>query len=175
MLPVAIVSVAVAATVATAAVSAPSSTITQTSIAGARVGLTAAAYQKLFGSPSTTKHDHELTLLIFPKREIAVLFVNSINAMSVITWNKAYRTDHGVGPCSTFAQLTKAYGAQLVHDWTAQGPIAYDAGNLIFATPTTKTVAAVALYNSRAPHAQQGGGAHPYSGFAAGFLVPKCS
>jgi hypothetical protein len=171
-LPAALVSAVAAGAVATAGVSASSPAIGQTSLAGAKVGLTASAYEKLFGSPYTTRKaggDHEITLLMFPKRKVAVMFIRSSRAMSVITWNRAYRTDHGIGPYSTLPQLQKAYGASLVRD--RYGP--FDIGNLLFATSASKVIA-VGLYDSRAPHAKQDFGAQPYTGFAMGNLVPTC-
>jgi hypothetical protein len=164
-----------AGAIATAAVSASPPSIEQVSITGAKIGLTAGAYEKLFGAPYTTRRaggDHEITLLRFPSRKVTVMFVRSSKAISVITWNRAYRTDHGVGPCSTLAQLQKAYGAALVQDKYG----AYDVGNLLFsASTTTSKVVAVGLYNSRAPHAKQDFGAQPYTSFAMDNLVPPCS
>jgi hypothetical protein len=174
-LRVVLVSAVAAGAVATAAISASSPTIGQTSITGAKIGLTASAYEKLFGAPHSTRRaggDHEITLLTFPNRKVAVMFVRSSKAISVITWNRAYRTDHGVGPCSTLAQLQKVYGAALVQDKYG----AYDLGNLLFDTSTgSSKVVAVGLYNSREPHAKQNFGAQPYTSYAMDNLVPSCS
>ena len=173
-LSVVLVSAVVASAIATTSTAASSPAIGQTAIAGAKFGLTATAYEKLFSGPHRIRHVREFTILTFPTHKLAVLFIRSSRALSVITWNGAYRTDHGVGACSTLAQLQKAYGTALVQNRYGS----YDVGNLLFSTtdstPSAK-VLAVGLYNSKAPRANQDFGAQPYTSYTIGNLLPACS
>jgi len=111
--------------IALAAASAPA--ITLTSIAGAKLGLGKAAYRKLLGTQvrfqaagggAITDPGFQLpgnyTRLVFSKRKMDVYFQGGVDhAIQITTWNKAYRTAAGVGPCSTASQLKQAYGARL--------------------------------------------------------------
>lgn len=101
--------------------------ITPTSIAGAKLGLGATAYKRLLGKPYRFEaakggnftlpgfqQPSNYTRIVFPKRKINVYFQDGIDkAIQITTWNKAYKTAEGVGPCSTMAELSKAYGSRL--------------------------------------------------------------
>src|SRR5215217_6195879 len=87
------------------------SSISQSSIAGAKLGLKPSAYKKLFGRPWRREFvpDTGHTKLTFDKRQVAIYFKGFTDtAVEVTTWNKAYRTAEGIGPCSTIAQAKKA-------------------------------------------------------------------
>ena len=122
----AVVVVAIAIPVALAATA--SSNITPRSIAGARLGLGKAAYKKLLGTPVRYQaaaggqftsdpgfqQPADYARLVFAKRKMYVYFQDGTpGAIEIVTWNKAYRTAKGVGPCSTLAQVKKAYGKRL--------------------------------------------------------------
>lgn len=106
---------------------APAPQIKPTSIAGAKLGLGATTYKRLLGKPyrfeAAKGGDFTLpgfqqpsnyTRIVFPKRKINVYFKDGVDkAIQITTWNKAYKTVEGVGPCSTMAELSKAYGARL--------------------------------------------------------------
>ena len=88
--------------------------------------------------------------------------------MLVTTWNRAYRTAAGIGPCSTVAQLKKAYGSKLKPSAfnTQHGSVyVYTLGDLLFAAADLETVNAVGLYDSKAPDARRKGGSLAYAGF----------
>ena len=104
--------------------------ITPTSIAGAKLGLGKVAYRKLLGTPvrfqaagggAITDPGFQLpqdyTRLVFSNRKMDVYFQGGVDhAIQITTWNKAYRTAEGVGPCSTFARVKAAYGSRLKPD-----------------------------------------------------------
>ena len=136
--------------------------ITPTSIAGARLGQSAADYRKLLGAAQALtgtnadpSHPEDYSRLYFAKREMEVYFKGKTNkAIEITTWNRAYRTPAGVGPCSTVAQLKKAYGASLKaspdnsHGNTV---FAYVVGrNMLFATNANPYVTAVAIFTPSA-------------------------
>ena len=105
------VSLATAASAATVA-------IRPHSIAGAKLGKEAAAYKTLLGSrmhvdqpPKGFAAPDNYTRLVFTKRKMYVYFKDDIDRATIITtWNKAYKTAAGIGPCSTVEELKQAYG-----------------------------------------------------------------
>jgi serine/threonine protein kinase len=163
--------------------------ISQSSIAGAKLGRKPSAYKKLFGRPwrseiidpgvpdSYRRQDQFDTKLSFDKRQVAAYFQGRLTdtAVVVTTWNKAYRTAEGIGPCSTIAQAKQAYGRRFKPSiWSTlqgQGVYAYTVGkNLIFAAQgaghpglPSKQVSAVGLYYGSAPGAQEPGGSLPWA------------
>jgi serine/threonine-protein kinase len=167
--------------------------ITETSIAGARLGLTFPAYERLLGlgvpvdQPKGGRYGGTGTPTVtFDNRKVWVFFSDSNldKATAIVTWNKELKTDRGIGPCSTVAQLKKAYGSSVHPDhFSTIGTtvFAYDVGkNLIFATPgpagfPSTFVTAVGLFNGSAPHANRTGGARPFAGYETGYETPHCS
>jgi hypothetical protein len=158
--------------------------ITQSSIAGARLGLTKAAYKRLF--PLGWREDvfgmPNFTVLIFTARETSVYIDRSTRkGIIVTTWNRTYRTAAGVGPCSSLDELKSAYGSELKPSpMNTQKGKAYAyvvSRNLIFAMGgkppnPSKTVAAVALYDGNGPRNDgsgvlNSGGTLSYAGFVA--------
>jgi serine/threonine-protein kinase len=171
--------------------------ITQTSIAGARIGLTSASYQHAFGSSgvlvvqpqSNPRHPStNWPTLSFDKQRVRVVFGNKNGATTratiITTWNKNFRTSRGIGPCSTVAALLKAYGSSVSESGLSQEPRdGYNVGkNLYFSAarpvgpdlnPQTY-ITAVALFDGGAPGAEQPNGSGPFAGFVTDWETPKC-
>jgi hypothetical protein len=178
----AVLAAAGAATVvllASGSTAAEAAAITPTSIAGARLGLAESAYAKLVGGQSSREvlpvSGH--VKLTFFDRDVAVYFKGLTDtAVQITTWNRAYRTTEGVGPCSTLAQVKKAYGKRLKRspfNTVGGQTYAYTVGrSLIFAfnglpPHPSKRVTAVALYYGDAPEAGVDGGALSFAGYIA--------
>jgi len=119
------------------------------SIAAAKLGLRAAAYEQLLGTPvHRDVLENDYSRLVFPKRKLSVYFKGKADkGVEITTWNRAHRTAAGVGPCSTVRQLTAAYGTKLrvALEPSSGGILAYSLGKLIFAVNDGKHVTAVAL------------------------------
>ncbi len=136
----------------------PTVWITPNSIGGAKLGQKIGYYEQLLGV-GWRKDVFTVTgypVLIHNFRKMSVYFNPSTHkALEITTWNKAYKTDKGVGPCSSIAALKKAYGPALKPSKpnTVKGQVyAYTVGDLIFAAggkpphPSTD-VTAVAIYS----------------------------
>src|SRR5439155_20761223 len=138
VLAVAIVPVALASSAAS---------IQQSSIAGAKLGRHASAYKALLGKPVRKDVlENRYSRLVFTKRKVEVYFKGSVDkGVEITTWNKAYRTSAGVGPCSTVAKLKAAYGSSLKPFKQSGKTYAYTRGKLIFAANGLKHITAVAL------------------------------
>jgi hypothetical protein len=152
----------------------PGPAITATSIGGARLGLRATDYKRQLGAPwETGRHvESEHVTLTFPKQELAVYFKGLTDtAVEITTWNRAYRTAAGVGPCSTLKELKRAYGKRLKPSEfnTINGVVfAYKVGEtLLFASNDQRIVETVALYYGDAPDALEPGGSLSFAGFVA--------
>src|SRR5262249_38296802 len=110
-------------------------------------------YQKL---AMQTPPDY--SVLTHRSREVSAYFVGTDDkAVELTTWNSTARTPEGIGPCSTVAQLKKAYGSRLKpspnNHTPANVPLGYTVGkHLFFAIGpglTPKVVEAVALYSNK--------------------------
>ena len=141
--------------------------ISQNAIAGAPLGREPNYYFKHFGPVAFTMAGGgtDYPTMSFQEPEVAVYFPAQKRkgarpgpherALIIATWNKAYRTAAGIGPCSTLAAAQSAYGARwkpsphaIVWKHTGGVQSAYVVGkNLIFAiTPNGRTILAVGLY-----------------------------
>ncbi|MBA3736027.1 MAG: hypothetical protein H0W90_12680 [Actinobacteria bacterium] len=161
----------VVATIAAAGTSA----ITQESIGGLRIGLTARAYTKLLGKPAYQQPFSDPALstwkrLVYAKRGLSIHFPPKKSRSAVITtWNSSYKTAAGVGPCATITELKLAYGSRLKPSKfnTQHGVVyAYTLGkNLIFASNSPHSIVeVVGLYNGSDPNVEQPGGTLAYAG-----------
>jgi predicted Ser/Thr protein kinase len=128
--------------------------ITQTSIAGAKLGHEAQYYKTLLGGYRA----QELTevhypALAFQQPEVAVYFpARGKTAHIITTWNKNDKTAEGIGPCSTLVAMHKAYGGRVKATWAGSSPngkvhTSWAVGkNLLFVTQDQETISAVVLY-----------------------------
>jgi hypothetical protein len=107
-------------------------TITQRAIGGAPLGWSQTRYVRAFGRPVRLERlEASLTRLVFTPLDVEV-YLRRGTGVAITTYGRAYRTPAGVGPCSTAAALTSAYGGRLSRLPTT-GPIAlYRLGNLVF-------------------------------------------
>jgi Protein kinase domain len=203
--------VLVAAGVATAGIlvmrggsASASPAITQTSIAGAPLGLHIAGYRKILGPPDLRVDQAkqvpgfpstEYPTLIFLRPKVAVFFPDGwgSRAKIIVTWNQDFKTAAGVGPCSTIEKLKATYGDEVRPDhW---GTITkkngttdyymYDVGkNLLFPVSGElsrphhpipgKYVHAVGLFDGSVPDADVPRGPRNFAGFVTGNETPEC-
>ena len=160
--------------------------ITPSSIAGAKIGLSRSAYKVLLG-PVTTRilaQPENWSKLVSARRMVSVYFAGrGGGAVIVTTWNRSFKTAAGIGPCSTIAQLKRAYGSRVKPSPfnTVDGKVyAYTVGkNLLFAANGTpphpsKYVTAVALYDGSAPDVNEPGGSLSLAGYI-GLTETSCS
>jgi len=134
--------------------------ITQTSIGGASLGGTKAVYTSRFGAYkqlSLTEFPPPIPGVSFGQPQVAVYFKADPKHGDIITtWNRRFRTAAGVGPCSTIAELKRAYGDAVhpsPHSISPDGNRigAYVVGrNLLFSTQDQRTISVVALYRGAA-------------------------
>jgi tRNA A-37 threonylcarbamoyl transferase component Bud32 len=144
--------------------------ISQTAIDGAPLGLQPSAYERLFGLPTRRQNltDTGHTKVTFARQKVAVYFFFkglSESAVEITTWNKAFRTAEGIGPCSTIAEAKKVYGRRFrPNPWTMVGGnvFTYSVGKqLVFAAQgragpvPSKRVSAVGLYYGTEPGANR--------------------
>ncbi len=157
--------------------------ITQTSIAGVRLGSTEAAYKQRFGGYKQlvlTESDPPIPGLSFGQPEVAVYFrANPERADIITTWNRHLRTAAGIGPCSTIAEMKKAYGAAVRPSRYGTSPdgktvTSYVVGqNLIFVTQDQRTISALALYmGSRNNQLRKPGSPQSWANFVAAVETP---
>jgi hypothetical protein len=166
------IALACAPIVALAAVAAAETpAITQQSIDGARLGLSARNYKKLLGKPVLkapllqpgSGQPTGWSQLVFWKRGLSVSFAPKGNRGAVImTWNRSYKTSAGLGPCSTIAELKLAYGSKLKPSkFSTFGGFVHGyilGRNLIFGSTNYSYVEVIGLYNGSDPNVGKPGG-----------------
>ncbi len=124
--------------------------ITQTSISDAKLGLPEATYAQAFGRPRYNQLEDGFKRIDYARRA-SVFFRSKGGAIGIVVWGKQYRTDARVGPCSTVAQLKRAYGARL-KPFRVQGKVVgYRLDRLFFAVEDGKRVGVVQLSSSALP------------------------
>jgi len=159
-------------------------TITQASIAGAKLGLTQTAYKELYGIGwrSDVVTEPGFPVLIYQHRREAIYFdPDTRRGIIITTWNRDHRTAEGIGPCSTIEELKSVYGSALKPSrWSSQeGKVyAYTFGkNLLFAANglppnPSEFITAVVLYDGDGPRNDGSGvdvhnGTLPFAGYIA--------
>jgi serine/threonine protein kinase len=170
--------------------------ITPTSIAGARLGLHRADYEKILGDGLLVNQRNETSsgpgtgyeTLAFEDTNVWVYFPDGIDgtASIITTWNEDYKTTEGIGPCSTIDELEAAYGSRVHPDHygtVGQKHFMYDVGtNLLFSAtgpdslgPTPATyVPAIGLFDGTVPGADEDGGPRAFAGYVTGNETPRC-
>ena len=135
----------------------PPATISASSIAGARLGESTVILEHLwgFGRKLSMQTPPNYSLLTSSSRHVSAYFVGSTDkAVEITTWNSNDRTPEGIGPCSSVADLKRAYGKRLrpspnaTHDGIVTAWLL--GKHMIFATtPTDRPtqVLAVGLYS----------------------------
>ena len=149
--------------------------ISQTAIAGVKLGQGAAYYtQRLGPSRKSTLDGPSYPYLTFQQPEMAVYFPPAdARAIIITTWNRHYRTAEGIGPCSTVQAMMAAYGSAVQRSEYSQlkDGMAYFyvvGSNLLFATrPERHTISAVALYRGPPLHTGRGDTPESFAGFIA--------
>jgi hypothetical protein len=127
--------------------------ITPTTLGGAKVGLTKAAYKRILGKPYRIDYlENDYSRLVFTKRKMDVYFHGKQDAGVVVgTWNPRYKTAQGIGPCSTVRALKAGYGSRLRRVFEGTAPVGYRLGALVFALPFGTHVLSVSLKSAGAP------------------------
>jgi hypothetical protein len=122
--------------------------VTSTSIGGAKLGLSAAAYKQLLHSPaSLTKYGDRTQRLTFARNELNVYLDRSGRGTAVFTAGEGFRTATGIGPCSPTTKLLHAYAGKLV-PYRMRGVervVAYRLGALAFVVTPLDKIGAVVL------------------------------
>jgi hypothetical protein len=134
------------------ALAAAGATVSPAAIGGARVGLSHAAYTRIFGPPATVEFlENAYSRLVFTRRQVEVYFHGKIDAGVVVgTWNRSDRTAEGIGPCSAVKTLQDAYGARLARALVGGSFAGYRLGALVFAVDAGR-IRAISLKTSSAP------------------------
>lgn len=102
-------------------------------IGGVKVGATTAQAKAKLGAARVDHLEGGLMRLVFAKARTEVYFKEGgTKALGVVTWNKAYRTAAGLGPCSPVADLKAAYAGKLKPFRLGGVVVAYRLGNLTF-------------------------------------------
>jgi hypothetical protein len=162
------------------------------SIAGAKLGLGKAAYKHQLGSAVRFEaagggdmsepgfqQPADYARLVFTKRKINIYFKGGVDhAIQITTWNKAYKTKEGIGPCSSLAQLKAAYGKRLqpnpmntnrdtgeVYSYVVGRTLLFNLTDTPGAIP--RQVNAVTLFDGHGPGWKKAGSALAYAGFVA--------
>jgi hypothetical protein len=158
--------------------------VSQSSIAGIHLGMTIPQVKRLLGTPwrQDVFSAPGYPTLIFHERDVSVYFDGKKpRAIIVTTWNPAYRTAAGVGPCSKLADAKRAFGSALEPSrWNTQHGRVYGytlGQNLFVAMIETHdrisdTIGVVALYDGNGPHDDGTGvdvrnGTLPFAGYVA--------
>jgi hypothetical protein len=135
-------------------------TITPTTLAGSKLGDSSTFLQGLWGNGYqrlSMSFPPDYSVLTYRGRAVSAYFVGTTDkAVEITTWNSAARTAEGIGPCSTLAQLKRAYGTRLKpspNNHTPAGvPLGYSLGkHMYFALgpgTTPKVVESVALFSN---------------------------
>ena len=166
--------------------------VTQHSIAGVRLGMSMAQVRAALGAPTSTQRGtyddpgqpDDLIRVVSAQRNVATYFRDGRDAAIIVTtWNRAYRTAAGIGPCSSIARAKAAYRTTMRPsglNTIAGHSYGYVLGkSLLLAAdgppPTpSPTVTAIALFEGTAPGTDRKGGTLGYAGFV-GISEQNCA
>lgn len=179
---------------AAAATASGSPAIKPNAIAGAKLGLGKLAYKQHLGSAVKFEaagggdmsepgfqQPADYARLVFTKRKINIYFKGGVDhAIQITTWNKAYKTKEGVGPCSSFVQLKAAYGKRLqpnpmnknqdtgeVYSYVVGRTLLFNLTDTQGLSDEQRQVNAVTLFDGHGPGWKKPGSALAYAGFVA--------
>ena len=131
--------------------------VTQHSIAGIPLGKTAAWYKKHIGGAwrDEVLSQSSFPAVVFGGKAMTIVFPKKgAPAHIITTYNAAYRTAEGIGPCSSVADMKRVYGNRVHGTWSGtQGrkSYSYELGrNILFEDQDLKTITAVVLYRGAA-------------------------
>ncbi len=143
----AIVLVTVALTAPLAAAATPAPAITPASIAGIRLGETRAqAAARMTGPVRFDRLEDGYLRLVSPGQKVESYFRTGTRGVAVVTtWNRRLKTAERIGPCSTAAELKRAYGSRLAPFRQGRRIVAYRLGLLIFTVEGGKRVGVVGV------------------------------
>lgn len=135
------------ATAASIALAGDTLPISKTTIDGARLGLTAADYERFFGpAAEPVAVDGSTTRVDFPRRKAQVFFrAGKTGGRQIVTWNRAYRTEAGIGPCSDVGDLLRVYRGKLRMYWANGVVLGYGWGDVVFMVYKNSRVTLVSL------------------------------
>ena len=128
--------------------------ITERTIDGIPLGQQRQYYHHRLGGykPSIAEGPNYPTMS-FQTPQIAVYFpARGKPAHIITTWNRKYRTAAGIGPCSTLAEMSSAYGKRVRPTWSGTSPdgkkhFSWQVGrNILFMTQDHRTISTVVLF-----------------------------
>jgi hypothetical protein len=125
--------------------------ITTSYIAGIHLGAGQTGARALMTKPvRLDRLEDGYVRLVSPRQRLEAYFRTGTKGVAVVTtWSQQLKTDEQVGPCSTVAQLKRAYGSRLVPFRQGGRIAAYRLGPLIFTVESGKRVGVVALGRGR--------------------------
>jgi tRNA A-37 threonylcarbamoyl transferase component Bud32 len=125
-------------------------TITPTGIGAARLGQSNIALERLWGGGVKLSAQFPPDYSLLQQSSVDAYFAGTVDkAVELITWSANDRTAAGVGPCSSFTQLQRAYGKRLVRATGYHG-LGWRVGKHLFfalTKPAAGRVGSVAVYS----------------------------
>jgi hypothetical protein len=121
--------------------------LTPSYVAGIHLGMTQAQARARMTKPVRVDRLEDGYLrLVSTRQKVESYFRSGTKGVAVVTtWNRQLKTDEQIGPCSTVAELKRAYGSRLVPFRQAGRIVAYRLGALIFTVEGGRRVGVVAL------------------------------
>jgi hypothetical protein len=150
--PLIVVAAAGAACVVSASAVGPR--VSQATIGGARLGLTAADYARVLSEkPTVTRYSDGTSRLSFSRAEISVLLGPGGRGRLIATAAPKYVLPGGIGPCGSLTRLARAYRNLVAHQIVqpmGRGPVVYQLGHLWFTTIVGR-IGRISLASGRPP------------------------
>lgn len=126
--------------------------VTQTAVAGVRLGLTAEQYGSVLRErPFSTRYADGTTRLAFPKAELNVFLGSSGKGVRITTAASEYTLRRGVGPCGLFTALARSLHPvpYALHGAFGASALVYRSGHLWFTLADPRHVGSVTLAAGR--------------------------